>query len=306
MSSSSSPRLSSSSSSSQNSDHELPTIRELNNLVRDSDFQPIILNAFRFKNLTSSQSTHFISLSRTMLRLETDLRNYALEQENLFNSLQNDMRFRHHIRPIHNYYRQTNARRRNHPYRRPYDTNTSTSSLGSVRSRREITILDMEIPPPPSYDSSTSSLPLRRTSLTFTTEVADATLTPLALPTPPSPTTSPPTSESNRSVNDRTIQTGTQQHPIIIEDFEDWRCTRCNQRGHDYEDCDTPILVSPPCPTCIWTRQRTCDHYLITPVWTRQQQQIIAQREWKPRLSRRLERPHRGNPVIASLGILAV
>ena len=159
---------SSSSSSSLNSDHELPTMRELNNLVRDSDFQPIILNAFRFKNLTSAQFTHFISLSRTIQQLETDLRNYALEQENLFNSLQNDMRFRHHIRPIHNYYRQTNARRRNHPYRRPYDTDTSTSSLGSIRSRREVTILDMEVLPPPSYDSSTSSLPLRNASPTLT------------------------------------------------------------------------------------------------------------------------------------------
>ena len=174
-------------------------MRELNNLVRNPDFQPIILNAFRFKNLTSAQFTHFISLSRTIQQLEIDLRNYALEQENLFINLQNDMRFRHHIRPIHNYYRQTNARRRNHPYRRPYDTNTSTSSSGSTRSRREVTIVDMEIPPPPSYD--------------------------LAPPTPPSPITSPPTSESNRSANDRTIQTGTQEHPIIIEEFEDWRCT---------------------------------------------------------------------------------
>ena len=268
MSSSSSSRPSS--SSSPNSDHELPTMRELNNLVRDPNFQPIILNAFRFKNLTSAQFTHFISLSRTIQQLETDLRNYALEQENLFMNLQNDMQFRHHIRPIHNYYRQTNARRRNHPYRRPYDTDTSTSSLGSRRSRRETTVLV--------YDSPTSSLSLRNASPTLSIEAADATRVPLAPSIPPSPTTSPPTSESNRSTNDRIIHIGTQEHPIVIEEFEDWRCTRCNQQGHDYEDCDTPILISPPCATCAWTRQRTCDHYLITPAWTRRQQQIIAQR----------------------------
>ena len=139
-------------------------------------------------------------------------------------------------------------------------------------------ILDMEAPPPPSYDSSTSPLPLRNASPTFTAETADALHIPLAPPTPPPPIASPPTSESNRSVNDRTIQTGTQEHPIVIEDFEDWRCTQCNQQGHDYEDCDTPILVSPPCATCAWTHQQTCDHYLITPAWTRQQQQIIARR----------------------------
>ena len=258
---------SSSSHSSLNSDHELPMMRELNNLVRDPNFQPIILNAFRFKNLTSAQFTHFISLSRTIQQLETDLRNYALEQENLFMNLQNDMRFRHHIRPIHNYYRQTNARQRNHPYRRPYNTSTSTSSLGSRQSRRETTILN--------YDSS---IPLRNASPTLSIEAADATRIPLAPSAPPSPMTSPPSSESNRSVNDRIIYIGTQEHPIVIEEFEDWRCTRCNQRGHDYEDCDTPIRVSPPCPICRWTRQQTCDHYLITPAWTRRQQQIIAQR----------------------------
>ena len=143
---------SSSSRSSQNSDHELPTMRELNNLVRDPNFQPIILNTFRFRNLTSAQFTHFISLSRTIQQLETDLRNYALEQENLFMNLQDDRRFQHHIRPIHNYYRQTNARRRNHPYRRPYDTDTSTSSFGSRQSRRETTVL-VTIHPPHLYYS---------------------------------------------------------------------------------------------------------------------------------------------------------
>ena len=263
---------SSSSRSSLNSNHELPTIRELNNLVRDPDFQPIILNAFRFKNLTSAQFTHFISLSRTIQQLEIDLRNYALEQENLFMNLQDDRQFQHHIRPIHNYYRQTNARRRNHPYRRPYDTDTSTSSLGSRRSRRETTVLVYNSP-------STSSVSHRDASPTFTIEAADATHIPLAPSSPTSPTTSPSTSESSRSTNDRIIHIGTQEHPIVIEEFEDWRCTRCHQRGHDYEDCDTPIRVSPPCLTCRWTRQQTCDHYLITPAWTRRQQQIIAQRE---------------------------
>ena len=160
MSGSSPSRPSSLSRSSLNSDHKLPTMRELNNLVRDPDFQPIILNAFRSKNLTTSQFTHFISISRTILRLETDLQNYFLEQENLWMDLQNDRRFKHHIHPIYNYYRQTNAQQCNHPYRRPYDTDSSTSSLGSVRSRREVTILDRETLPPPSYSSSTSSRPL--------------------------------------------------------------------------------------------------------------------------------------------------
>ena len=105
---------------------------------------------------------------------------------------------------------------------------------------REVTILDMEAPVPALPSSSSSSQNCQNASPRFTAVASDALLTPLAPPAPPSLTTSsPPTSESYRTANDRTIQTGTQEHPIVIEELEEeWRCTLCNQQGHD---CDTPI-----------------------------------------------------------------
>ena len=247
-------------------------MRELNNLVRNQDFQPIISQTFQSRNLTSSQFLHFISLSRMILQQESDLRDYFIEQEDLFIELQNDLQFRQQICLIHNYYRQANAHRRSHPYCRLYDTGSSASLSNSARSMREIRILDMEAPVPAS--------PI------FSPETSDALLTPLAPPAPPSLTTSsPPTSESYRTVNDRTIQTGTQEHPIVIEELEeDWRCTWCNQHEHDYEDCNTLIQVPSPCATCAWKRQQICNHYLITPAWTCRQQEIITRQGWKTRL----------------------
>ena len=97
--------------SSSNSDHELPTMRELNNLVRDHDFQSIISNTFHSRNLTSSQFLHFITLLRTILRLESNLWDHFMEQESLFIEMQNDVQFQQQFCPIHNYYRQANARR---------------------------------------------------------------------------------------------------------------------------------------------------------------------------------------------------
>ena len=155
--SSTSPRPSSHSSS--NSEHELPTMRELNNLVRHRDFQPIISDVFHSRSLTSSQFLHFISLSRTILRLKSDLRDYFIDQESLFIEMQDDVRFRQQIRPIHNYYRQANAHRCSHPYRQPHDTNSSMLSSNSARSMREVMILDMEAPVPASPNSSSSSQP---------------------------------------------------------------------------------------------------------------------------------------------------
>ena len=136
-----------------------------------------------------------------------------------------------------------------------------------------------------SGSSITQFIILVRLSPRFTVEAADALLIPLAPPSPPSPT---PTLSSSyyRSATSGSLSLGMQENPIVIEENHKdiLVCAWCSQVGHIRDDCDTLIRVPSPCETCIWQRKTVCDHYLITPAWTRRQQQAIAQRGWKPRL----------------------
>ena len=247
---------------------DIPTRRELNSIVRDRNFEPFLSHAFQPGHIATSELCHFISLSNTIQRIEFDLRNYLEEQEHIYISLEDNRTFQQLIEPIHRYYQQTHPSRRTHPYRRPTRITHSTTSSNEAQ---EVTILDMDIPP------------LASSSGRNTVATPD-NVNPSDIPLPPSPptTTTPSTSSSTsdyRTASERQLELGTQEFPIVIEDFDEaWRCARCNQEGHDEEDCDAQIPVPPPCPICQWSRQLVCDHYQITPAWTQQQQRIIARR----------------------------
>ena len=82
-----------SSRSGSNPDHDLPTMRELNNLVCDRNFQSLISHMFQHGYQTTSELVHFISLSQTIQRIESNLWDYFIKQEALFINLQDDIRF---------------------------------------------------------------------------------------------------------------------------------------------------------------------------------------------------------------------
>jgi len=81
--------------------------------------------------------------------------------------------------------------------------------------------------------------------------------------------------ESFHTANDE-LPGPSRNHPIVIE--ED-KCTRCNQTGHVYDDCDTPIKKPGECDVCEWTKQTVCNHYEPTPAWLRELRKQVGQRQ---------------------------
>src|SRR5712664_3920 len=232
-----------------------PTLSELQDLVQNNELCPLVTAAFPLGHTSSSNIRHFTSLSRIIRRMELDLVQYRQEREDIFDDIQNSVHYQQTIRPLFRYYQRTFTRTRHHPYNQPGRPTRSSSS----NSAREVTILSMEDFAP--------------RSPVITPESADALLHPL----PPSTTSS---SSSYRSANDRSLSLGTQEHPIVVEDDDDFDCTRCNQNGHLRNECDTPLRPASPCPVCAWTRQQHCDHIQITPAWTRHQQLNIERRRY--------------------------
>src|SRR5712664_547598 len=233
-----------------------PNIHELNDLVRDRNFHPFLDRAFQPGYVATSDLRHFASLSNVIRETELSLDQYRFEQEAAFSYLLDSRRYQQQIRPVFRYYRTTYpSRARHHPYNQPGRPSRTSSS----NSAREVTTLTMDVPIP--------------ASPFITPDDANALLHPLP---PPSPITA--SSSPNRSPNSSSSSLGIQENPIIIEDDDDFDCTRCYQNGHRREQCDTPLRPATPCPVCTWTRQQTCDHYWVTPAWIRQQQRIIERR----------------------------
>ena len=99
MSTSSSASSHPSSHSSSNLDHDLPTMRDLNHIIRDRNFLPLVECRFQYGPQTTSQLLHFISLPQTIQQLESNL-------QPLFINLQDDERFQQQIQPVYRYYQQ--------------------------------------------------------------------------------------------------------------------------------------------------------------------------------------------------------
>ena len=162
-------------------DYNLPTMGELNNIVRDQNFLPYIEQRFQYGPRTTSQLLHFMSLSWTIQQLESTLQGYYTEQEALFIDLQDDETFQQRIQPVYRYYWQIYPHRRATPYQRS-ERSTSSSFL---------------------------SRPSRNASPRFTATASDALLTPLAPPSPPSPTATS-SSSSYRSATSGSLSLGMQ------------------------------------------------------------------------------------------------
>src|SRR6266446_6955910 len=185
-------------------------IDELNELVRDRNFHPLLDHAFQTGYVSTSEMRHFTSLSNIILDLENSLDQYRFEQETIFNSLADNRRYNRRIRPVIRYYRTIypiHIRRSwGHPYNQSGRSPTSpssprsTDSSTSFPSPRNVTILTMETPVP--------------TSPPISLATADALLIPLP---PSSPT--PASSSSGKSNGSRSISLGTQMNPIIVEDI---------------------------------------------------------------------------------------
>jgi hypothetical protein len=83
-----------------------------------------------------------------------------------------------------------------------------------------------------------------------------------------------PGSKWNPIVVEDEDELGTFHNPIEIKEEvgreeETKRCERCGQTGHIREDCDTPIRSFTICEICKWKKQKECNHYDISPAWTK-------------------------------------
>ena len=243
----SSPYSFSSRSSERCSTRTTPSLYDLHNIILDHDLPTLLDQAFQPGHAPTSNLWHFCSLTRTIQQLKQDLAHYRAERDTIFQELEGSTRYRQMMQPIYRYYC-THYAERSQPRAHPYQWPSRSSSTSSHSSR---SIPSQETPDNTARDPS------------------------------PSPTA--------ESILDSILNTypshvqessGTPENPIIIEDSDhpSTTCTRCGRQGHIYEDCDTQIQLPGPCPTCAWTRQTICNHYLITPAWARRQQQRLDAR----------------------------
>ena len=73
---------------------------------------------------------------------------------------------------------------------------------------------------------------------------------------------------------------GLKSNPIIVYDEPENSeglirndkdvCARCNQQGHQREDCDTPMRSFQHCPICAWTKQASCTHVDTSLAWLKE------------------------------------
>ena len=223
--------------------YDLPTIGELNRIIRNQNFFPYIEQRFQNRSRTTSQFLHFMSLSRTIQQLEASLQDYYNKQEALFINLQDDETFQRWIQPICRYYQQIYPRRQATPYQRSdRSTNSSPTSSNSARSRIEVTILDIEAPVPASPNSSFSSDSHRNASPRFTVEAADALLISLAPPSPPSLT---PTSSSSsyRSVISGSLLLGTPRKKTPLSLRKTTRISWCALDATKWDTSGTTVIL---------------------------------------------------------------
>jgi hypothetical protein len=222
-------------------------------------------DSFRNEPNSTNLLRNYSHLTQTIAQLEIVLERQRDEQEAIFTALLAEQHTRERLRPIVKHGR--HLRHQLHRFR-PYGrTPTPPATPSDTRSVR-----------PPSSDRSVRILPEEALARNMTPSDGESSLSSYA-----TAIDELPGSKWNPIVVEDEDELGTFHNPIEIKEEEEEeeikRCERCGQVGHEREDCNTFMRSFTTCDICAWTRQLECDHYDITPAWTKTQQENIEQRE---------------------------
>lgn len=213
---------------------------ELSRILVDPDTLYRVSRTFASHPTSSATLRYYRFLSLSIDRLELDLERHRLEQQSIFTHLMDSGTFRMKIHPIIQEYRR---RPGFHPYGR-----SSTS------------------PTPPSFHNrvNTDTSPTQRIS----TSDIDEEINRLGSMTNIVFEDEEPGHQNGVS---GVVQEapGSKSNPIIVRDDKDV-CARCNQEGHQQEDCGTPMRSFQHCPICAWTKQKSCTHIDVSPAWLKE------------------------------------
>jgi hypothetical protein len=237
--------MSSSSSVSSTAAISTLTQQELSRLLLAPHMNSPIARTFEHHPTSTAILRYYSFLSQSIVTLEDELERHQLEREQIFNSLMNSKTFRRRILPLVTNFRPTEPRRtRFHPhgYTSPSPSPVSESSPTSGLNR--------SVESPPSIKPEEA---LARTSTPFMMDSTGSYHNPI---------------DSSGSTN-IDEEPGSQKNPIIIRDDKD-ECSRCQQQGHQFKDCGTPMRSFQHCEICAWTKQKTCDHIDVPPAWLRE------------------------------------
>jgi hypothetical protein len=283
------------------------TPQELSNVLLDPHTAIPVSRSFQCYPTSTMALRQYSFLSHSIITLEEELERHQLEREQIFDHLMRGRIFRRKIQPIVTNHRQMTPRRtRFHPYGHmsspsPSPVSSAPSLDGSIESSKSIKILPEEALARNSTPSVTHSVDASPGSFYTPTHGR-----PPSPPTPPSfnnyinspshvevitndPCALSPHSrdlitgideEINRvgsmtnivyddEESESGVVLGSELNPIVIRDDKDV-CPRCNQQGHQQEDCGTPMRSFQHCEICAWTKQTLCDHVDPSPAWLKE------------------------------------
>jgi hypothetical protein len=210
---------------------------ELSHLLVDPDMLYRISRTFASHPTSTTTLRYYRFLSLSIDRLELDLERHRLEQQALFTHLMDCRTFRTLINPTVQEYRQ---RAHFHPYERSPSPLAPPSSNNHVDPPRASTSHHVDI------NEEVNRL-LSETNIVFDDK-------------------EPANGHQNGIVQG---VPGSKWNPIVIRDDKDV-CARCNQKGHQWEDCDTPMRSFQHCAICAWTKQAECNHVDASPAWLKE------------------------------------
>jgi len=211
---------------------------EMSLIVLDNPSVDLLNETFGGDCTASAHLRHYMFVSQSIRRLESELDRHHAEQRTLFDHILENENFRRDLHPIITTYRRQSRAKGFHPY----------------------TQLPLTPPPrSPRLPSSPKSSP------------ASPTRKPRSRKAYSSSDSFPMTKEENDIITTYLANHGTPLDPIVIEESDKEllpACQRCKQQGHDASNCDTHMKTFLFCEVCKWKRTPQCDcpHIDMSPV----------------------------------------
>ena len=232
------------------------TSDELPHLLVDPDTLYLVARNFASHPTSTATLRHYRFLSLSIDRLELDLERHRLEQQAIFSYLMESRTFRTKIQPIVDEYRR---KAHLHRDRRSSYPSTLPSFNNHVHSLPTVDDIPQETTPDEFSRSSCSSSTSRQPGIDEEIKMLGGM--------------------TNIVFDDEGME-GSKSNPIIVYDEpknsgglirnDKDVCARCNQQGHQQEDCDTPMRSFQHCPICAWTKQASCTHVDASPAWLKE------------------------------------
>ena len=250
----------SSSSDSYSAPTSIPSPQELSSLITDPYTNEQVDRKFRNKPTSSAILRYYTFISHSITQLEDELERHQQEREILYDNLFASQTFKYKIRPIVEEYQHRRAMRRRgqHPYGRR--ASPSTSSTNDSLTSEEFPPLRA---PSPKKERTATPSPINSLSHEQILRAMSIEIHPHA----------------------DISSFGSKERPIVVEDTNEENtppppCTRCDQVGHQWEDCDASLRFRGICKTCLWERRHgDCPHFHFpSPAFVKRTKMAVAER----------------------------